>query len=183
MDDEDDFVYLLQLMLAEQQGDELEDELLACVGLVCYGLEEAQQLSILRHSFQRLYLIRSDLLPNPQTDTPWQALYHSQNDRGFITTMGFDVVTFHKILCHRFEKLWNETPIPRCDVPSSSAPRVNRRSLNACSALGLILHYLNSTMLEVSLAQIFALIPLTVSHYTVRDKTFQMIFEVELFFE
>jgi len=41
MDDEDEFVLLLQLMLAEQQGDEFEDELLACVGLVCYGPEEA----------------------------------------------------------------------------------------------------------------------------------------------
>jgi hypothetical protein len=27
MDDDEDFVHLLQLMLAEQQGDELEDEL------------------------------------------------------------------------------------------------------------------------------------------------------------
>ena len=124
MDDEDEFVHLLQLMLAEQQGDELEDELLACVGLVCYGLEEAQQLSVLRRSLQRLYLTRADLLPDPRTDTPWQALYHSQSDRGFITTMGFDVMTFHDILRHGFEKLWNETPIPRCDVTSSSTPRV-----------------------------------------------------------
>jgi hypothetical protein len=77
MDDEDEFVLLLQLMLAEQQGDEFEDELLACVGLVCYGLEEAHQLSVLRRSLQRLYLTRADLLPDPRTDTPWQALYHS----------------------------------------------------------------------------------------------------------
>lgn len=63
MDDEDEFVLLLQLMLAEQQGDEFEDELLACVGLVCYGLEEARQLSVLRRSLQRLYLTRADLLP------------------------------------------------------------------------------------------------------------------------
>ena len=41
MDDKDDFLHLLQLMLIEQQGEDLEDELLACVGLVCYGLEEA----------------------------------------------------------------------------------------------------------------------------------------------
>lgn len=67
MDDEDEFVLLLQLMLAEQQGDEFEDELLACVGLVCYGLEEARQLSVLRRSLQRLYLTRADLLPDPCT--------------------------------------------------------------------------------------------------------------------
>jgi hypothetical protein len=40
MDDEDDFMELLQLMLAENQGDDLEDELLACMGLVCYGLDD-----------------------------------------------------------------------------------------------------------------------------------------------
>ena len=165
MDDDEDFVHLLQLMLAEQQGDELEDEVLASVGLVCYGLEEARRLSNLRRSLQRIYLIRSDLLPDPRTDTPWQALYHSQNDRAFITTMGFDVATFRKILCDGFETLWNQTPIPRRDVVSLSVPRVNRRSLDACGALGLILHYLNSTMLEVSLAQVFALVPSTVSRY------------------
>jgi hypothetical protein len=165
MDDEDEFVLLLQLMLANQQGDEFEDELLACVGLVCYGLEEAWQLSISRRSLQCLYLTRADLLPDPHTDTPWQALYHSQSDRGFITTMGFDVMTFHDILHHGFESLWNETPIPHRDVLSSSTPRVNRRSLDACGALGLILHYLNSTMLEVSLVQIFTLVLATVSRY------------------
>ena len=91
-DSEDEFMHLLQLMLAgEQQGDEFEDELLACVGLVCYGLEEARHNSVLRRSSQRLHLTRPDLLPDPRNDTPWQALYHSQNDRAFITTMGFDV--------------------------------------------------------------------------------------------
>jgi hypothetical protein len=82
--------------------------------------------------------------------------------------MGVDVATFHKIFCDGFERIWDETLIPRRDVLSSSgAPRINRRSLDACGALGPILHYLNSTMfkLEVSLAQVFALVPLTVSHY------------------
>ena len=165
-DSEDEFVHLLQLMLVgEQQPDEFEDELLACVGLVCYGLEEARHNSVLRRSSQRLYLTRPDLLPDPRNDTPWQALYHGQNDRAFITTMGFDVATFHDILYHGFEKLWNETPIPRHDVLPSSIPRLNSRSLDACGALGLILHYLNSTMLETSLAQIFALVPTTISRY------------------
>ena len=43
-----------------------------------------------------------DLLPGPQTNTPWQALYHSQNDCEFITTIGFNVETSHKILCHNY---------------------------------------------------------------------------------
>ena len=164
-DFEDEFLHLLQLTLAEQQGDDFEDELLACVGLVFYGVEEARHNSVLRRSSQRLYLTRSDLLPDPRTDTPWQALYHSKSDRAFITTMGFDVLTFHDILQNGFEKIWNETPILRCDVHPSSTPRVNSRSLDACGALGLILHYLNSTMLETTLAQVFALVPSTVSRY------------------
>ena len=165
-DSDEDFVFLLQLMLAEQEAEAaFEDELLASAGLVCYGLEEAHQLRVSRRSLRRLYLTRTDLLPNPRTNTPWQALYHSQNDRAFITTMGFDVATFHAILHHGFERLWNETPIPRRDVPASSMPRVVRRSLDAHGALGLILHYLNSTMLDVSLSQIFAIVPTTVSRY------------------
>ena len=71
LDDDDGFVHLLQMMLDEQQGDEFEDELIACVGLVCYGLEEAWHLSILRRSSQRLYLTHSNLLPDPRTDTPY----------------------------------------------------------------------------------------------------------------
>ena len=61
MDDDSEYevLNLLQLMLAEQQGDEFEDELLACVGLVYYGLEEARHYSNLRRSSQRLYLTRS----------------------------------------------------------------------------------------------------------------------------
>ena len=98
-------------------------------------------------------------------DTPWQVLYHSQSDCGLITTMGFDVQTFHDILHHGFERLWNETPIPRCDIHPSSTPQINHCSLNASGALHLILHYLNSTMLETSLAQVFAQVPSTVSHY------------------
>ena len=47
--------------------------------------------SVLRHSSQCLYLTRPDLFPDPRNDTPWQALYHSQNDHAFITTMGFNV--------------------------------------------------------------------------------------------
>ena len=149
----------------QKAGADFQDELVTYAGLVCYGLEESHRLRVSRRSLRRLYLTRADLLPNPRTDTPWLALYHSQNDRAFITTMGFDVVTFHDILCHGFERIWNETPIPRRDVLTSSVPRVIRRSLDACGALGLILHYLNSTMLEVSLSQIFAIVPTTVSHY------------------
>jgi hypothetical protein len=163
---DDEFVFLLQLMLAEQHaGAHFQDELVAYAGLVCYGLKEAHRLRVSRRSLQQLYLTCTDLLPNPCTDTPWLALYHSQNDHAFITTMGFNVATFHDILHHGFQRIWNETPIPCHDVLTSSVPRVICCSLDACGALGLILHYLNSTMLEVSLSQIFTIVPTTVSRY------------------
>ncbi|KAK7444571.1 hypothetical protein VKT23_015249 [Stygiomarasmius scandens] len=79
--------------------------------------------------------------------------------------MGFNVEVFHMILNGGFERYWNENPIAREDVPANAAPRVYRHSLDAAGALGLLLHYLNSTMHDVSLMQIFALIPTTVSRY------------------
>ena len=84
--------------------------------MVYYGLEEAQRLSILRRSVRRLYLTRLDLLLDPCTDTPWQVLYHSQNDRGFITTMGFDVggkITVAWAACLRqviIKAFWHRDP-------------------------------------------------------------------------
>ena len=79
--------------------------------------------------------------------------------------MGFDVKTFHKILDHGFRDLWNTLAIPRRETNIDSRPRLGRRSLDAEGALGLILHWLSSTMLDISLMQIFTLIPTTVSRY------------------
>jgi len=79
--------------------------------------------------------------------------------------MGFDVATFDLILSSGFEERWNSMPIPRADAPSTAAPRLSRRSLDARGALGLILHHLNSTMHDISLCEIFALIPSTVTRY------------------
>jgi hypothetical protein len=60
---------------------------------------------------------------------------------------------------------WDLVPIPRADTSSSGETRLGRRSLDAAGVLGLVLHYLNSTMSLVSLQQIFALIAATVSRY------------------
>ncbi|OAX30606.1 hypothetical protein K503DRAFT_778108 [Rhizopogon vinicolor AM-OR11-026] len=79
--------------------------------------------------------------------------------------MDFDVRTFGFILTSGFASQWYELPIARTDISSHGNPQPNRRSLDAGGALGLILHYLNSTMHETSLQQIFALIPATVSRY------------------
>ena len=61
----------------------LKTNSVACIGLVCYGLEEAQQnTSVSRCSSRHLYLTCSNHLPDPCMNTPWQVLYHSQSDRG-----------------------------------------------------------------------------------------------------
>jgi hypothetical protein len=79
--------------------------------------------------------------------------------------MGFNVATFDSILESGFEDHWNTTPIPWNDVSSSGIPYQSCRSLDAAGALGLVLHYITSTMLDVSLMQIFSLFPSMVSQY------------------
>ena len=112
-----------------------------------------------------LYLTHADLLPNPCQDTPWQWLYGGQNDCAFIITMGFNTASFTAILCG-FEAVWNSTPIPHDNV-STATPQIHCRSLDVAGALGLVLHYLNSTMHKISLEEIFALIPSTTPQYVV----------------
>lgn len=146
--------------------EELRQRQVAALGVLVYvGAEESRQLRAERRNAHRTYLTRPELPPNPCIESAWQRLYRSQSDRAFITTMGFNVTTFNTILEAGFEEQWNTTPIPRHDVPVSAAPRMGRRSLDAAGALGLVLHFVNSTMQEVSLQQIFALVPATVSRY------------------
>lgn len=147
--------------ISEQQDDDMDNAALA----VLAGAQYARQLRIARRNPRRLYLVRNQLLPNPKQDTPWQQLYASHNHRAYITTMGVDVATFQYILESGFEQRWDETTILRPDVRRTGRPRLGGRSLDAAGVLGLILHWLNSTMREVSLQQIFALIPTTVNRY------------------
>lgn len=164
----DDATYLLDLAAQEEEleDDEEDRRAAAAAVIVMYvGAEEARQLRAERRHPSRLYLCRPQLLPNPRINTPWQHLYNSNSDRAYITTMGFDVATFNSIIVNGFGQLWDETPVPREDVEGTAAPRPRARSLDAAGALGLVLHYLNSTMREISLQQIFAIIPSTVSRY------------------
>jgi hypothetical protein len=102
-------------------------------------------------------------MPFPCIDSAWQHLYESQDDQAFITTMGVDVETFHTILDSGLQDCWDTTTIPCPDVASGGQPRLGAHFLEASSALGLTLHYLNSAILGISLQQIFALILSTVS--------------------
>jgi len=81
--------------------------------------------------------------------------------------MGFDVATFQLILegPQGFGARWKMGTIPRNDVHVAGEPQTGACSLDGAGALGLMLHYLGSAMLEVSLQQIFALTPSTLSHY------------------
>ncbi|KAG2067553.1 hypothetical protein BDR04DRAFT_1212289 [Suillus decipiens] len=127
--------------------------------------EDARKLAATLLAGVELAQQDSQLLPDPHCNTPWQLLYESQNDHAFITTMGIDTQTFELILTSGFASQWYQKPITCPDINSHGIPCLNRCSLNAGGALGLILHYLNSTMQETSLQQIFALIPSTVSRY------------------
>jgi hypothetical protein len=113
----------------------------------------------------RAYLTRCSLPPVPREDSAWAYLYAARVDRAFIVTMGVDVGTFHLLLERGFAQLWNSTPITREDVRSHGTPRLQKRSLDAAGGLGLVLHYLNSTMSLVTLQQVFALVPSVSSRY------------------
>ncbi|KAI0048880.1 hypothetical protein FA95DRAFT_1539072 [Auriscalpium vulgare] len=153
-------------MSSEESEDSEDDELaVIAAGVVVFGVLEADQRRRERRRLHRTYLTRPELLPNPRESTPWQVLYASRSDRAFITTMGFDCDTFEKILTSGFTLAWNSTPIPRPDTNSNGAPRLGGRSLDSAGALGLVLHYLSSSMPSTSLQQVFALIPTTVTRY------------------
>ncbi|KAG2085829.1 uncharacterized protein F5147DRAFT_781864 [Suillus discolor] len=156
----------LTLADEDDEDDELPRRLITTIGILIFiGAEQSHYECSELWQARRRYLIHSDLLPNPRLNTPWQALYSGQNSHAFITTMGVDVPTFHEILSHGFATLWDIIPIPCNNISITAAPHTYRCSLDAAGALDLILHWLNSTMQDVSLMQIFALIPTTVSRY------------------
>ncbi|KAI0045038.1 hypothetical protein FA95DRAFT_1589928 [Auriscalpium vulgare] len=149
-------------MSSEESEDSEDDELaVIAAGVVVFGALEADQRRRERRRLHRTYLTRPKLLPNPRESTPWQVLYASRSDRAFITTMGFDCNMFEKILTSGFTLTWNSTPIPRPDTNFNGAPRLGGRSLDSAGALGLVLHYLSSSMPLTSLQQVFALISTT----------------------
>ncbi|SJK97335.1 uncharacterized protein ARMOST_00587 [Armillaria ostoyae] len=79
--------------------------------------------------------------------------------------MGLDVETFDVVIQSGFVQLWDTTPIPRPDAPDVAATCLTHQFLDASSALGLLLHWLNSTVSDTSLMEIFTLIPSTIHCY------------------
>ena len=156
--------YVLMGARLDMEEEEEEEERRLLTAFVLTGIEENQKHKSEIRNKTRLYLTRPDLLPDPCNDTPWTTLYNRREPRAFITTMGFNPDSFDYIL-RPFQLIWDTTTIPRADVSSRGKPRLLSRSLDAAGALGLTLHYLNSTMDNTTLAQIFALIPMTISQY------------------
>jgi hypothetical protein len=80
--------------------------------IICYGAEKASKLHAEHCHAYCHYLCQPELLPQPHQNMLWQALYASQNDRAFITTMGFSVEAFEFILHLGFQDLWDSIAIP-----------------------------------------------------------------------
>jgi hypothetical protein len=160
-----DIGLLLQLDALEDEYEQDEQHTRYLLAAMVAGVDEHEMLRQQRARGNRTYLVRSDLMQNPRIGTPWQRLLANANDRSFIHTMSIDVDTYHHILDSGFRHYWDTHAVPRSDVEHTAAPRVDRRSLDAEGGLGLILHWLCSTMREKTLVPLFALIPSTVSRY------------------
>ncbi|KNE86615.1 hypothetical protein PSTG_20022 [Puccinia striiformis f. sp. tritici PST-78] len=78
--------------------------------------------------------------------------------------MGVNVNTFDDLL-ERFTVRWNFTTIDRADVNPYGEPQAVRRSLDAAGCLGLLLHWLCSTMAAYTLQQLFGITRAVCSRY------------------
>ncbi|KAK9372114.1 uncharacterized protein V1513DRAFT_427908 [Lipomyces chichibuensis] len=58
-----------------------------------------------------------------------------------------------------FQTRWDTTPITADDVSVQGEARRSQRSLDADGALGLVLHFLNSSMAQFTLNEIFGIVP------------------------
>jgi len=151
--------------LENDEETEFLDQVRLLTVVLIVGSNEDHAWLVEKRRPRRQYLGRTSLLPNPRIGTPWIRLYEKHEDRAFITTMGIDTSTFHAILEAGFGHLWHTRPISHPNIRTAIYTRAGRRSLDAAGGLGLVLHWLSSTMRQVSLQQIFALVPSTVSRY------------------
>jgi hypothetical protein len=85
----------------------------------------------------------------------------------WILAMGLGVTVFEHVLANEFAALGNGQPIPRREtqIPRSNKARTGGCSLDAGGALGLGLHYLNSTMAGYTLQPVFGITPAVFSRY------------------
>ena len=145
-----DFLFLNNLLLHHwlegERESTVQDRVWLAVAVLIIGSNEDHLWAIENRCPHRQYLGRPNLLPNPCFGTPWRRLYERCEDRAFITTMGVDTATFHAILKAGFGSLWYSHAILRTDTHTAGHPRAGRRLLDAEGGLGLVLHWLSSTM-------------------------------------
>ncbi|KNE92026.1 hypothetical protein PSTG_14559 [Puccinia striiformis f. sp. tritici PST-78] len=98
----------------------------------------------------------------------WAFLWSAQNDQGFITTMGVDVTTFDNLL-QRYTVHGDFSTIDRDDVNPHGEPQIGRQTLDAAGSLGLVLHWISSTMSAYTLQQLFDITPAVCSQYLATD--------------
>ncbi|KAA1080596.1 hypothetical protein PGT21_014072 [Puccinia graminis f. sp. tritici] len=139
------------------QNEQLKDAVVLCMAMAYLGTPGQFRKF-------RTYLTRADLPSIPMAHSAWAYLWRSRSDRAFITTMGINVRTFDDLL-DRFSTSWNFNTIDRADVNPNGEPQIGRRSLDAAGTLGLVLHWLCSTMSSYSLQQLFGVTPAVCSRY------------------
>ncbi|KAK9250755.1 hypothetical protein V1507DRAFT_445418 [Lipomyces tetrasporus] len=116
-----------------------------------------------KHQTVDFYLTRPVLLPPKKS--PWRILRDSGDEKAFILTTGLSPTAFDYVLDCGFRDAWDTAPIARDDVYAYSEARARQRSLDADGALGLVLHFLNSSMTQFTLQVVFGIVPSVSSRY------------------
>ena len=111
----------------EQEGlEEAREHSMRVLGFIWLAAEADREDWLARRWAHRLYLTRPELMPNPHISSPWGVFYQAQEDRAFITTMGLNVLTFHKLLEYGFQQVWDSTSIWK-DTSHSGRPCLSAR--------------------------------------------------------
>ncbi|KAJ3744966.1 hypothetical protein DFH05DRAFT_1524574 [Lentinula detonsa] len=97
----DPFLLLLQRQSEDDQEEDLLNTIASILAIVS-GVLDHENEHIRRRNPMRLYLTRSQLMPDPRIESPWVRLWEGQNNQG----------------PGHFADLWDNTPIPRDDVSS-----------------------------------------------------------------
>lgn len=103
-----------------------------------------------------VFILSVSTPPQSPGENSVATIWTSCSDCTYITTMGFDIVTFKYVLEQGFTHWWDNFPIPWTKTNMMGASRLTSHLLDA-GALCLTLLYLNSTMHEISLQQILHL--------------------------
>ncbi|KAK9324760.1 hypothetical protein V1517DRAFT_28539 [Lipomyces orientalis] len=139
----------------EEEDDVIDDAVVIAIILGELGTAIARR--------NRFYLTRPVLVAPKKS--PWQILRNSCDEKAFILTTGLSPTTFDYVLDCGFRDAWDKAPVARDDVSAHSEARPHQRSLDADGALGLVLHFLNSSMTQFTLQEVFGIVPSVCSRY------------------